>query len=64
MTEHDAQSDVPLGEVSNGDDENDKDDEGLLGRAKRKVDDVLDTPEGADYDTGRTNPVTGQRRIP
>ena len=39
-------------------------DESLVDRLKARTRDVVDAPEAADYDTGKTNPVTGQRRTP
>ena len=40
----------------------DPEDESLVDKAKNKLADLVDAPEGADYDEGKTNPVTGQRR--
>lgn len=40
----------------------DPQDESLLDKAKDKLADLVDEPEAAEYDEGKTNPVTGQRR--
>ena len=40
----------------------DPEDDSLLDRAKDALADLVDAPEGADYDEGKTNPVTGQPR--
>jgi hypothetical protein len=37
-------------------------DESLVDKTKDKLTDLVDAPEAADYDEGKTNPVTGQRR--
>lgn len=39
-------------------------DEGLVEKLKERARDFVDAPEAADYDTTKTNPVTGQRRTP
>ena len=40
----------------------DPEDESLVDKAKDELADLVDAPEGADYDEGETNSVTGQRR--
>ena len=40
----------------------DPEDDSLVDKAKDKLADLVDASEGADYDEGKTNPVTGQRR--
>ena len=40
----------------------DPQDESLLDKVKDKLADLVDEPEAAEYDEGKTNPVTGQRR--
>lgn len=40
----------------------DPEDESLMDKAKDKLADLVEAPEGADYDENKTNPVTGQRR--
>ena len=40
----------------------DPEDESLVDKAKDKLADLVEEPEGADYDEGETNPVTGQPR--
>ena len=42
----------------------DSQDESLVDELKARTRDVVDAPEAADYDTTKTNPVTGQRRNP
>jgi hypothetical protein len=37
-------------------------DESLVEKAKDKLADLVEEPEGADYDESKTNPVTGQPR--
>ncbi len=37
-------------------------DESLVEKAKDKLTELVEEPEGAEYDEGKTNPVTGQRR--
>ena len=43
-------------------DENAEKDESILEKAKDTLAEMFEVPEGADYDEGKTNPVTGQRR--
>jgi len=43
-------------------DENAAKDESVLEKAKDTLAEMVDAAEGADYDEGQTNPVTGQRR--
>jgi len=40
----------------------DPEDDSLVDKAKDKLADLVEEPEAADYDEGKTNPVTGQRR--
>ncbi len=40
----------------------DPEDESLMDKAKDKLADLVEAPEGADYDESKTNPVTGQPR--
>ena len=40
------------------------DDGSFVDELKEKVKDLLEDDEAADYDTLKTNPVTGQRRDP
>ena len=40
----------------------DPEDESLVDKAKDKLVDLVEAPEGADYDEGKTSPVTGQPR--
>jgi hypothetical protein len=40
----------------------DPQDDSVLDRVKDKLADLVDAPEAAEYDEGKTNPVTGQRR--
>ena len=40
----------------------DPQDDSMLDRVKDKLADLVDAPEAAEYDEGKTNPVTGQRR--
>ena len=40
----------------------DPEDESLVDKAKDKLADLVEEPEGADYDESKTNPVTGQPR--
>ena len=44
--------------------EREGEDESLTEKLKGKAEELLDAPEAADYDTTKTNPVTGQRRDP
>ena len=43
-------------------DENAEKDESVVEKAKDKLSEMVDAPDGADYDESKTNPVTGQRR--
>ncbi len=45
-------------------DDGDGEVESLTEKLKGKVENLFDAPEAADYDTTKTNPVTGQRRDP
>ena len=40
----------------------DPQDDSMLDKVKDKLADLVDEPEAAEYDEGKTNPVTGQRR--
>jgi hypothetical protein len=49
---------------SNDDHElHDPEDESLVDKAKDKLADLVEEPEGADYDESKTNPVSGQPRL-
>jgi hypothetical protein len=41
----------------------DPEDESLVDKAKDKLADLVEEPEGADYDESKTNPVSGQPRL-
>lgn len=45
-------------------DENDRDEESLVEKKqpRDKMGELVDAPRGAEYDEGKTNPVTGERR--
>lgn len=49
-------------ELEPTDDEEREQGDSILERAKDKLADAVDAPEGADYDESATNPVTGQPR--
>ncbi len=42
----------------------DADDKSLTGKAREKVEELAHPPKAAEYDSMKTNPVTGQRRTP
>jgi len=54
MTEEEPQEKHPLPD----------EDESLAERLKEWAGETTDPPEAVDYDTAKTNPVTGQQRTP
>ena len=49
---------------SNDDHElHDPEDESLVDKAKDNVADLVEEPEGADYDESKSNPLSGQPRL-
>jgi hypothetical protein len=43
-------------------DEDSNDDESTMEKAKKKLSEIIEAPDAAEYDETKTNPVTGQRR--
>jgi hypothetical protein len=43
-------------------DEDRNDDESTMEKAKKKLSEIIEAPDAAEYDETKTNPVTGQRR--